>query len=324
MSLSVLIDLSCWGPMNFYDRLPVTARAALDASGIDPGELENAFNLPPDAGLLLVGSHADGRATEKSDLDFLVLLEDDEELPGVDVGDTISFSYGFLDRKLVLLGTQEFDLELMHWRHLPRFGESLQDLTRLSAQSESTSASFPVFLLEEIRALNRLRTGVPIRGMPRVERWRAGLNLENLSLYRALSCFLNAMSWIEDAVNLQRAGATDFGPAVAARVGAEELLLGTLAYHGRVLVDLRFAAHYSDVWKKSGDPIPGALDDMQGLLFPQSDSLADYPNRIYELAVELFHFYDHDGRQPGLVPGIRWFGRNRWHLDLSFLGLDSS
>ncbi|SRR6266545_713315 len=321
MSLPVLIDFFCWGPMNFYDRLPATAQAALDASGIDPGELENAFNLPPDAGLLLVGSHSDGRATEKSDLDFLVLLEEDEELPGVDVGDTISFSYGFLERKLVLLGTQEFDLEVMHWRHLHKLGQSLQDLSRLSSQSE-TSASFPVFPLEEIRALNRLRTGVPLRGMPRVERWRADLNLENLSLYRALSCFLNAMSWIEDAVNLQRAGAADFGPAVAARVGAEELLLGTLAYHGHVLVDLRFAAHYSEVWKTSGDPIPNALDDMQGLLFPQSDSLTGYPNRIYKLAVELFHFYDQDRRQPGLVTGIRWFGRNRWHLDLSFLGLD--
>jgi hypothetical protein len=300
------------------------ARAALDASGIDSGELENAFNLPPDAGLLLVGSHADGRATETSDLDFLVLLEGDEELPGVDVGDTVSFSYGFQERKLVLLGTQEIDLEVMHWKQLHRFGQSLQDLTRLSTQSEYTSTSFPVFLLEEIRALNRLRTGVSLRGMPRVERWRVDLHLENLPLYRALSCFLNAMSWIEDAVNLQRAGAADFGPAVAARVGAEELLLGTLAYHGHVLVDLRFAAYYSDVWRKSGDPIPDALDDMQGLLFPHSDLLAGYPDRIYDLAVELFHFYDQDGAQSGLTTGIRWFGRNRWHLDLSFLGLDSS
>jgi hypothetical protein len=310
--------------MNFYDRLPATAQAALDAGGIDSGELESAFNLPPHAGLLLVGSHADGRATATSDLDFLVLLEGDEELPGVDVGDTISFSYGILERKLVLLGTQEVDLEVMHWRQLPRFGQSLWDLTRLSAQSEYTSTSFPVFLLEEIRALNRLRTGVPLRGIPRVERWRADLHLENLALYRALSCFLNAMSWIEDAVNLKRAGAADFGPALAARVGAEELLLGTLAYHGHILVDLRFAAHYSDVWKKSGDPTPGALDDMQELLFPQTDLLADYPDRIYELAVDLFRFYDHDGKQAGLTTGIRWFGRNRWHLDLSFLGLDSS
>jgi hypothetical protein len=130
------------------------------------------------------------------------------------------------------------------------------------------------------------------------------------------------MSWIEDAVNLKRAGAADFGPAVAARVGAEELLLATLAYHGHILVDLRFAAYYSDVWRKSGDPIPDALDDMQGLLFPHADLLAGYPDRIYELAVELFRFYDQDGKQPGLTTGIRWFGRNRWHLDLSFLGLD--
>ena len=78
--------------------LPESARLALERSGISPAGLIPALGTGPDAAVLLVGSHATGRASADSDLDFLVLLEGEEQYARPRVGDDIRMVNPLVER----------------------------------------------------------------------------------------------------------------------------------------------------------------------------------------------------------------------------------
>jgi hypothetical protein len=134
-----------------------------------------------------------------------------------------------------------------------------------------------------------------------------------------------ASSWIEmaDVQHFPECGtdSSALGFAVAVRSAAENLATSTLAYCGRVLPDLRFVDKFIHESNSSGYPLPLILANLRGLLFPDSSVTAsEYIAEVNRAAIDLFALFRQNGQYPGVSEGIRWFGRDRWQMDVSFLG----
>jgi hypothetical protein len=301
--------------------LPETARAALAASEISLTELIRVLALDHGGALLMVGSHATGTAFSTSDLDFLILLDGAAEYAGPQIDGSLHMSAGLVERHLAMIGNQEVDIEVLQAERLLPLTATLGRLHLLSSRPAEAFDDFQVLERIELRIIERLRTGIPLFGHEQILRWRTNLHTETLPTYYTLVSYLEAMTWLEDAFSLASADSSALGFAIAVRSAAEELATSALAYHGRVLMDLRFAEKFIDEWNSGGYPLPMILDNLRELLFPESSVPADdYIGRVYRAAADLFEFFQRDGKHPGLAEGIRWFGRDRWQLDVAFLG----
>jgi hypothetical protein len=302
-----------------FQHLPESARAVLAAGGIRPDDLIEVLAPGHDVAILLVGSHASGMAAADSDLDFLVLLEGAEQYAGPTVGNSLRMTADLVDRQLAQVGPLEVDIEIVRAEQLSARAAGLGGLGRLPERPAAVFDHFPVLHDIEIRALERLRSGIPLHGHGRIARWREQFHTGQLPLYRALTGYLAAMTWLEDAFGLRELDLSELAPAIAARAGAAELIAAALAYRGRVLLDLRFGQKFAKEWIGSGDPFPAVLSDFGRALFPRDPAGEEYIGYVYTSAVDLFQFFRRDGRHPGLADGIRWFGRDRWRLDRTFL-----
>lgn len=301
--------------------LPQTARAALAASEISLTELIRALALDDGSALLMVGSHATGTASNTSDLDFLVLLDGARDYAGPRAGGSLQMSAGLVERHLAMIGSQEVDIEILPAERLLPLTATLGRLHLLSSCPAQAFDNFQVLERIELRIMERLRTGIPLFGHEQIARWRANLHVEMLPMYYALVSYLEAMTWLEDAIGLASAESSALGFAIAVRSAAEELAKAALAYHGRVLMDLRFAEKFIGELKSDGHSLPMILGNLRELLFPESSMLADdYLGSVNRTAVDLFEFFRRNGKHPGLAEGIRWFGRDRWQIDVGFLG----
>ena len=299
--------------------LPESARHALARSGIGLSELIPALGAGPDAAVLLVGSHATGRASADSDLDFLILLEGEEEYASPRVGSKLRMATPIAERHLALAGSLEVDVEVIRAEPLSLLVEGIHRLDQLGSRPDAAFAGFPILQDIELRIMARLRSGIVLSGDDRVTRWRADLGTGLLPMYATLMYFLGAMASLEDSFSLLQSDSSSLGAAIAGRAAAERLALSALAYYGNIEIELRYALELTAKSTRDGDPIPKILTDLGGMLFPDIRLVREYFDRVFEYAVDLFRFFRRYEKYPGLANGISWFGRDRWRVDTTFL-----
>lgn len=301
------------------DNLPESARLALARGGISLAELLPALGAGPDAALMLVGSHAAGRASADSDLDFLIMLEGAEEYLSPTVGSELRMATPIVERHLVMAGSLEVDVEVVRAEPLALFVDGIHELQQLESRPEAAFARFPILQDVELRIMERLRSGIILSGRDRIIRRRAQLGVELLPLYSTLTNYLGAMASLEDSLALLKSGSSSLGAALSARASASRLVLSALAYYGHIEIELRHSETLAARCAAGGEPIPAILTDLPGALFPGLDFVSEYFDCVFEHAVDLFRFYQQQDKYPGLANGISWFGLDRWRVDTTFL-----
>ena len=307
--------------------LPASVRLALERRNFPLELFETLLRLPPEVGVLLVGSHAEGIATAVSDLDVLVLLEGDEELPPPGAGASlvpVAASSTVVERYLLLAHDLELDVEVVRDTRIAGVETMTGEFALVAGGEVPATRGLPTLQTLELRVLSRLRTGIPLGGAERVESWRRRLHLDLLPHFVAAVAFVRALSYAEDAYSIDDTGEGDaarLSAAIAARGGAEAVVAAALATHGVVASwDLKAAPRHVARLRREGVELAPVLLELEELLFPAGGELGRRRiDSVYESAVRLFEHLRDKGSMPGVVAYLRTYGRDRWQLDLSFL-----
>lgn len=187
------------------------------------GEIE----IDDSAGVLIVGSIAEGLATPSSDLDVLVLVDANElkPLPGL-----VSSASNLSAESVFYHQGVELNVEIVRWVNV---GSCLDTLLSVAPALYNPADVLSVPLLSdfECRFIHRLRTGWPMAGEATVSRWRDELLVDLLPICLAARYLIEAISFVEDMYSCLevRSGSAGY----MARMAVERLMLGTLALQGQ-------------------------------------------------------------------------------------------
>ena len=302
-----------------FDKLPETTQALLRERNFPADILDRAVVFPPEAGVLLVGSYAEGLAHPASDLDFLVLLEGDEAMRQEEQHAAVGHPSTIADEILLLANGVEVNFEAVRWPAITPLAQSAQHLALFSGSYDGPP-SLPMLQVIEMRFLSRLRSGIPLRGLPRIAAWRERLHADLLPHYWATVNWVGAMDYLEDASSRLERPSDRLAGAIMARIAAEGLILSALAYGGVVLHDLKNASLHVTRMIARGDRLLPPLLDMEELLFPRPERFGrEYFDLVFDQAARLYICYKEDGKMPTIVEFLRHYGQGRWVLDTSFV-----
>jgi Nucleotidyltransferase domain len=285
-------------------RLPAPARALLDRAGVTDAELEPLLRWDGD-GLVLVGSVAEGFLTPESDLDFIVLREESEPLDEIlarrGLGEEVGQRSTLVDRILAFVEGVEIDVWILS---RDRFAPLEETLAR-SVEPDGRIRSLPGLQYLEQKALARLHGALPVYGDEVFARWREALRVDGLPAIVAAQMLVDALSYLEDAAALLRQG-EELGSAIASRAASERLVQGSLAAHGVVGWDLRYAGLHRERLREPG----AVLERLEDLLFPSRPLNASAAlDRGLDAAEALLAEVDRNA-----ADYVRAFGKGRWKL----------
>jgi predicted nucleotidyltransferase len=147
-------------------------------------------------GVLLGGSIAEGVANPSSDVDLLVLLEDNAEITP---SDGLNLRPGRAVETVTYRAGVEFNIEMFRQRDVLRLIESFVQMAPALYDPHELDA-IPMLQPYDLRFLHRLRTGWILRGPEVVDRWRDELMVDLLPIYLTVR-HLNAFNELfEDAL----------------------------------------------------------------------------------------------------------------------------
>jgi predicted nucleotidyltransferase len=147
-------------------------------------------------GILLVGSVAEGYATDASDIDFLVLSHSDRD--EIDFSTSLQIESGNSLETLTYLDGVEVNTEVVLWDDHAALAESLDKLSADVAQNRHIT-KMPMIDNYALRFLHRLRTGTLVHGDDVVEQFRTNFHVDSLPLYISIKKFVLARESLEDA-----------------------------------------------------------------------------------------------------------------------------
>jgi hypothetical protein len=306
------------------ERLPQAVRDRLSRSGLTKSRLGPLLDWPGD-GLLFAGSFADELSTRDSDLDFVVLrtvrqpvarICRDRGIPQRDTGTS-----PMIDRLLTIQSGVEFDLWLVAEDQV----SGLKQAMAAAVSDDGQLTTLPTLSPLEAKLLGRLHTGQVLSGQETVARWRRDLRVAQLPDCLTATAIADALSLLEDALNLAREPAdgglgSPLAGLLTARSAAERLLMAALTGAGIVCSDLRFAAVQRERMLAAGRAVPAALADLEQLAFPPRAAHADgqaeldlYLGELHRHARILVGELD-EGPRSSVAAFLRDFGRGRWQL----------
>lgn len=302
--------------------IPESSVAFLRERGLEPADLEAVLSpLPREAGVLLVGSVAEGLANRASDLDLLVLLEDDERAGD---GSALDREFAFPSQSAVeVLGQLrelEVNLETYRGESLGELGQAIHDLDALRRDPRSVP-SLPVLCERDLRFWHRLRTGIPLRGFERVRRWQRDQRIDLLPSYVGVIYYITAFDYLEDAVSWVEAEPDGLTALLTGRTAVEALILSALSCFGVTHPYLKWAPRHVAALGGRAD-LPVVLARFDRLLFPEiggAPAHRAYVGGVCDAARDLFeHMKLAEATRP-FIPFLREYCRGRYRLDLSFL-----
>ncbi|TWI30964.1 nucleotidyltransferase domain-containing protein [Paracoccus sulfuroxidans] len=147
-------------------------------------------------GILLVGSVAEGYATDASDIDFLILSYSNRD--EVDFSTSLSIESGNSLETLTYLDGVEINTEVVLWDDHVTIAESLAKLSADVALNRHIS-KMPMIDNYTLRFLHRLRTGIVVYGEDVIEQFRTDFHIDSLPLYISIKKFVLARESLEDA-----------------------------------------------------------------------------------------------------------------------------
>lgn len=249
------------------EQLPAQLLRFAEERGLN-GELAKLLDLVSagGAGVLLVGSVAEGRYTSASDLDLLVLLRNERPRTNLLQGE-VPHPTALGSESLGFISNVEVNLEYVEHRH----AEHLEAMMRQYADAldiDAESLVLPVPDLRDLRLLNRLCNGLVINGRAEVHEWRRQVRTDLVPGFIGVLYFVTALDYMEDAI-----GWCDRDPSTATLMGREAAMSATmahLAFHGRThhdvkwcsyeLADLNADARVDECLRRTWFPVPEAFD----------------------------------------------------------------
>ena len=266
--------------------------------------LRRVASLPDEAGILLVGSAGEGFAYG-ADLDFLVLLADDEEVGFDETGVEVVHRPTTMADDYVIFG-EGFALnpEVVRPARLARLAEAVAPLAVFGSDArelpESTPFRLPLLQILELRLLSRLNRGRPLANEGRVEEWRERMNARFVPHYWLVATFFGALDCLGSLDARREDPAEAETLAVLVRLSAESMLMGGLACAGIVVYDLKYVPTHIRRLRERGEPLAPSLERAEPLMFPEPEALRDggYERLVRTEAVKLFRYVE---EQPELA-----------------------
>ena len=176
---------------------------------------------------LLVGSLAEGLGNATSDVDVLVLVEEDAGPPGALTGAILRSTAG--TESLTYRDGVEVNVEVVRWSTVHASTTAFLELAPMF-YAERGELDIPLIPLHERRLLHRIRTGLPLFGGDRAAAVRSELLLEMLPIYAALEGMIEYDEYMEDALGMLATDPT--GAILAARTAHLYVLQALLACFG--------------------------------------------------------------------------------------------
>jgi hypothetical protein len=169
----------------------------LSTDGVDLVEMALSFanSNPAKLGVVFTGSLAEGIGSPYSDIDLLVLSDDEGASKGVVPGE-VSLHTGNLTETLIYKPPYEIHIALLPHDSLAHVGRELSAALPALEDPEKLG-SYPVINYADVKLLHRIRTGIPIFGTELVERWRLELYSEFLPLYLAAFHYVYVLEMVE-------------------------------------------------------------------------------------------------------------------------------
>jgi hypothetical protein len=289
-------------PVAVFENLPGAVRDELSRRGIELQQLAGLVDLHAGEPLLLAGSYATGEANPTSDLDLLVLTEDDGNRAPAGSSNHPSI-FG-----------DSFDIQLagltVNLEYVPQ--SRFLDLCQTVAATRPPGAGPQVgnFQALELRLAQRITTGIALVGAERAEHLRQRLDFEAVRASASALDFVMAMSLLEDTQVLSP-------PAQTLMLhGAGELLVraainavGPITYDSKHIFRRapRLAGHTD---------APTALAAAEQLVFVDRLPIAEAVELVLDHAEDLHRRLLADPRQQVIVqmlepflPGWAWSGR---------------
>ena len=213
-------------------RDPESLERALAEQGIiiDDVLREHGIDLGS-SGVLLTGSLSEGFGSASSDVDLMVLMEDDAgtgSLTGRAEG-SVGFRAKISREYLHYQAGVEINIEIVS---RPSMRHALSSFIQIAPAlyDPSQLTAVPLLPARERRILHRLRTGWALRGADTVAIWRDELFTELFPTYVVLARYIGHLELLEDVA--AHAGESDDTFALTARDSAAEALWCLLALHG--------------------------------------------------------------------------------------------
>lgn len=235
---------------------------ALTREGVSLAALLGSLTAGDEAaGVLLVGSLAEGLGTPQSDVDLLVLLGNRDDI--VMSAQDFVFTQGRIVEFLRYQEGIEFNLEFLFWDDVVALVNPLVDMAP-ALYDPSRVTSLPLLTYAELRLLHRLRTGWPLSGHATAARWVDELLVHLLPTYVTLRNYMDFHELLEDAWSAREAppGAlTHIG-----RLAVEKALFSVLGWHGLTNPNNRWLIHLAQ--RLDQGPSGTTAARAQELLFP--------------------------------------------------------
>lgn len=168
----------------------------LDDAGYSlTGTAEELVGSAGDAGILVVGSVAEGYQTAASDLDILFLTYGDpDDAPPAGV----RIEAGASSEILTYTGGVEVNSEVIFHRNYAQLATTMQEMMGALATGQELQR-LPMFDMYTLRFLHRLRTGIVLSGDDVITRFREDFQVDALPLYLSVLNVVTARERLEDA-----------------------------------------------------------------------------------------------------------------------------
>lgn len=297
------------------DGLTEEVRDLLHARSAYAGACDVLELVPPGAGLLLVGSYAAGVAHSRSDLDFVLLLEDDEvfEPPAALVAAERRST--FSRDVLVDLGGIALHFEVVHASALTALRGPARDM------EAAGRGTIPLLQLLEVRFLIRLRDGAEVRGAERIRAWRDDLGVAALPDFLVAINLEAAAHHLENAFRRVVEEDDDLTGLILTRLAVEAIVEAALAACGVLTIDLKQVPRRAAALHAEGRAVPDVLLHLPDVLVPHPDLAGQpYLELVHGYLRDLYAFIvRHRQRAAATAPLHRLAERDDARLDWTFV-----
>lgn len=260
----------------WQSRNPSDFCSRISAMGVDLGSIvKNLSKSPDDTSLLVVGSIAEGLGNAESDVDLLLLVENESVLD-TDAHADWSFTTGEPYKPATVKyfpNGVELDIEICVLDMATPLKQSTDRLLQFM-QRPSESYGIPKLQFLEHRFLHQLRRGWSASNDTVAAKWRANFNVEYLHVYSIASNYIEYMELLEDVNSARRKGDL-LDVANVGRVCAEYGAQALLGLAGETNPTRKWIAH---LLRNMGDGDSSTLALTRqaiSVLFPQSNMSAD-------------------------------------------------
>lgn len=293
--------------------------AFLESRGLKLSEFK-AFvrKLNAAAGILVVGSVAEHRATPSSDLDLLVLSDSQRVVAPVAIESEVPHPTTIGMESLGFLGDLELNVEYVRADQLNELSEMMEPF-EASVRGHGVSQVLPVPDARQLRLMHRLRVGVPVLGWRAVQRWRRQAKLAQLPGLLAVLYFVTALDYLEDATAWASLG-DDWTATLMAREAGTAITQALISIGGGTHPDFKWAALEAQRLRDS--PVGRLLSEARQIWLPAPTTLwgDEYVKRVASLCEETFVLGSSLAGLRKEFVFIDRYCRGRYRLALSFLG----